>query len=90
MANSQTYFAGFDGNGGSQITTLNQIQGAGLSLPPNAATFINTNAPGKLEILLTTNGNDDTLYNKNKFSFYQSQLTPPFYVTPKSRSRRSN
>lgn len=81
MANSQTNLAGFDG-GQSQITTLNQIQGAGLSLPPNAAAFINANAPGKLQVLFTTNNNDDTLYNKNKFSFYQSQLTPPFYVTP--------
>lgn len=81
MANSQTNLAGFDG-GQSQITTLNQIQGAGLSLPPNAATFINTNAPGKLQVLFTTNDNDETLYNKNKFYFYQSQLTPPFYVTP--------
>lgn len=81
MANSQTNLAGFDG-GQSQITTLNQIQGAGLTLPPNAAAFINANAPGKLEVLLTTNNNDNTLYNKNKFSFYQSQLTPPFYVTP--------
>lgn len=81
MANSQTNLSGFNGSQ-SQVTTLNQIQGAGLQLPPNAGNFIDTRAPGKLEILLNSNNNDNALYDKNKFSLYQSQLLPPFYVTP--------
>jgi len=65
MANSQTFVEGFGGADG-QVTTLSQIQGAGLSLPPNAATFINIRRGGKLETLFLANGNDQVLYTKNK------------------------
>jgi len=65
MANSQTFVEGFGGADG-QITTLSQVQGAGLSLPPNAATFINIRRGGKLETLFLANGNDQVLYTKNK------------------------
>ena len=65
MANSQTFVEGFGGADG-QVTTLSQVQGSGLSLPPNAASFINIRRGGKLETLFLTNGNDQVLYTKNK------------------------
>jgi len=65
MANSQTFVEGFGGAEG-QITTLSQVQGSGLSLPPNASSFINIRRGGKLETLFLTNGNDRVLYTKNK------------------------
>ena len=65
MANSQTFVEGFGGSTG-QVTTLSQVQGAGLSLPPNAESFINIRRGGKLETLFLANGNDNVLYTKNK------------------------
>lgn len=65
MANSQTFVEGFGGSTG-QVTTLSQVQGAGLKLPPNAETFINIRRSGKLETLFLANGNDNVLYTKNK------------------------
>lgn len=65
MANSQTFVEGFGGSTG-QVTTLSQVQGAGLRLPPNAETFINIRRGGKLETLFLANGNDNVLYTKNK------------------------
>lgn len=65
MANSQTFVEGFGGSTG-QVTTLSQVQGAGLKLPPNAETFINIRRGGKLETLFLANGNDNVLYTKNK------------------------
>jgi hypothetical protein len=64
MANSQTYVDGF--GGGSQITTLAEVQGAGLKLPTPTADFINIRSPGKIERLFTANGNSNTLYTTNK------------------------
>lgn len=64
MANSQTYVDGF--GGGSQITTLAEVQGAGLKLPVPTADFINIRSPGKIEQLFTANGNSNTLYTTNK------------------------
>lgn len=87
MANSNTYTEGIGTNDG-QVTTLSQVQGAGLSLPVNSKQFIDTRAPGKLEILFTTNNNDSVIYSKNKpqdlylKGLVQSQLAPPFYVNP--------
>lgn len=63
MANSNTYVDGF---AGTQITTLDNIQGNGLRLPTRSAEFINIRTPGKLESLLLTPGNTKTLYNTNK------------------------
>lgn len=65
MANSQTFVEGFGGSTG-QVTTLSQVQGAGLNLPPNAESFINIRRGGKLETLFLANGNDNVLYTKNK------------------------
>lgn len=65
MANSQTFVEGFGGSTG-QVTTLSQIQGAGLALPPDAQSFINIRRGGKLETLFLANGNDNVLYTKNK------------------------
>jgi len=66
MANSQTYMDGRSGNGGVQVTTLSDIQGNGLQLPPNVNTFIDTRAPGKLEVLFNTGNNSTVLYTTNK------------------------
>lgn len=87
MANSNTYIDGL-GSAGTEATTLAQIQGAGLSLPTNVAQFIDTRAPGKLEVLFNTKNNSDVLYTKNKpqdlylKGLIQSQLSPPFYTNP--------
>lgn len=63
MANSQTFVEGLTG-GTDQITTLANIQGAGLSLP--SANFINIRSPGKLQALFESKGNADRLYSINK------------------------
>ena len=65
MANSQTYLEGFTSDG-TQVTTLAEIQGAGLKLPTPTSEFINIRSPGKVERLFTTAGNSNTLYTKNK------------------------
>jgi hypothetical protein len=64
MANSQTYIEGL--GGASQITTLSQVQGAGLKLPVPTADFINIRSPGKIERLFTAQGNSNVLYTTNK------------------------
>ena len=63
MANSNTFVEGFTA-GGDQVTTLSQVQGAGLTLP--SANFINIRAPGKLEALFLNNGNAEKIYSVNK------------------------
>lgn len=65
MANSNTYVEGY-GNSGTQITTYDNIQGAGLRLPVPTQDFINIRSPGKIERLFTTSGNSTVLYNQNK------------------------
>lgn len=57
---------GLGGDGGTQVTTLSNIQGNGLKLPPNVNTFIDTRAPGKLEVLFNTGNNSTVLYTTNK------------------------
>lgn len=64
MANSQTYVEGFGGS--SQLTTLAEVQGAGLKLPVPTAEFINIRSPGKIERLFNVQGNSNTLYTTNK------------------------
>jgi len=65
MANSNTYVEGY-GNSGTQVTTYDNIQGAGLRLPVPTQDFINIRSPGKIERLFTTAGNSTVLYNQNK------------------------
>lgn len=62
MANKQSYVLGYGGQG-VQITTLSQIQGAGLKLPEG---FIDVRSPGKLESLFLFNGNASKLYSVNR------------------------
>ena len=93
MANSNTYSSAI-GNDGAQVTTLSNIQGAGLSLPPNAEQYINLRAPGKLETLFNTNNNNEVLYSKNKPTdlyargLISSELAPPFYANPNQGQRQ--
>ena len=63
MANSNTFVDGYT-SGGEQVTTLSQVQGAGLTIP--SGDFINVRAPGKLETLFNSNGNAAKLYSINK------------------------
>ena len=63
MANSNTFVEGFTG-GSDQITTLSNVQGAGLTLPP--PDFINIRSPGKIRALFENNGNAEKLYSINK------------------------
>lgn len=65
MANSQTFVEGLT-SGGDQITTLANIQGAGLKLPAATADFINIRSSGKIRALFETNGNAERLYSVNK------------------------
>lgn len=65
MANSNTYAEGY-GNSGTQLTTYNNIQGAGLKLPVPTQAFINIRSPGKIERIFTAAGNTNVLYTKNK------------------------
>lgn len=65
MANSNTYAEGY-GNSGTQLTTYDNIQGAGLKLPVPTQEFINIRSPGKIERLFATAGNSKVLYNQNK------------------------
>ncbi len=65
MANSNTYAEGY-GNSGTQLTTYDNIQGAGLKLPVPTQEFINIRSPGKIERLFATAGNSKVLYTKNK------------------------
>ena len=65
MANSNTYAEGY-GNSGTQLTTYDNIQGAGLKLPVPTQEFINIRSPGKIERLFATPGNSKVLYTKNK------------------------
>jgi len=87
MANSNTYYSAI-GNDGAQVTTLSNIQGAGLSLPSNTEQYINLRAPGKLETLFNANNNSEVLYSKNKPTdlytkgLLSSELAPPFYANP--------
>jgi len=93
MANSNTYY-GAIGNDGVQVTTLSNIQGAGLSLPLNTEQYINLRSPGKLETLFNTKNNSDVLYSKNKpIDLYakgliSSELAPPFYANPNQGQRQ--
>lgn len=88
MANSQTYINGLGDGGQAEMTSLSQVQGAGLTLPVNSQQFIDTRAPGKLEVLFLNNKNDEVIYNKNKPNdlylkgLVSSQLRPPFYQNP--------
>jgi len=66
MANSQTYMGGNVSDGGAQVTTLSNIQGAGLQLPTPTNNFIDTRAPGKLEVLFNNSNNSTVLYTTNK------------------------
>lgn len=65
MANSQTYLEGFSPDG-TQVTTLAEIQGAGLRLPTPSTDYINIRSPGKIERLFSTTGNSNVLYTQNK------------------------
>lgn len=65
MANSNTYAYGY-GNQGTQLTTYDHIQGAGLKLPVPTQEFIDIRSPGKIERIFTANENSTVLYNKNK------------------------
>jgi len=65
MANNQTFANGLT-NDGDQITTLANVQGAGLKLPLPSANFINIRSPGKLRTLFQINGNAERLYSINK------------------------
>jgi len=65
MANSNTYIEGLN-PGGSQLTTLSDIQGSGLKLPTPTSDFIDIRSPGKIERLFSTSGNSNTLYTTNK------------------------
>ncbi len=65
MANSNTYVEGY-GNSGTQVTTYDNIQGAGLRLPVPTQDFINIRSPGKIERIFTTAGNSTVLYTQNK------------------------
>ena len=93
MANSNTYYSAI-GNDGAQVTTLSNIQGAGLSLPPNSEQFINLRAPGKLETLFNVNNNNEVLYSKNKPTdlytkgLINNELSPPFYANPNQGQRQ--
>lgn len=93
MANSNTYNSAI-GNDGSQVTTLSNIQGAGLTLPVNSEQFINLRAPGKIETLFLANNNNEVIYSKNKtIDLYQkglisSELAPPFYANPNQGQRQ--
>ena len=93
MANSNTYYSAI-GNDGAQVTTLSNIQGAGLSLPPNTEQYINLRAPGKLETLFNANNNSEVLYSKNKPTdlytkgLISSELAPPFYANPNQGQRQ--
>ena len=93
MANSNTYYSAI-GNDGAQVTTLSNIQGAGLSLPPNSEQFINLRAPGKLETLFNANNNNEVLYSKNKPTdlytkgLINNELSPPFYANPNQGQRQ--
>lgn len=62
MANDQTYNQGF-GTDGGQITTLSDIQGAGLTLPAQTDQFINIRQSGKIRQLFETGNNSDVLYS---------------------------
>ncbi len=90
---SNTYYSAI-GNDGAQVTTLSNIQGAGLSLPPNTEQYINLRAPGKLETLFNTNNNSEVLYSKNKPTdlytkgLISSELAPPFYANPNQGQRQ--
>ena len=63
MANSQTYIDGFSPD---QVTTLSNVQGAGLKIPENTSNFINDRSPGKIERLFNATGNSNVLYSTNK------------------------
>jgi hypothetical protein len=63
MANNNTFVDGFTSDG-SQVTTLAQLQGSGLTLP--SVEFINIRGPGKLETLFLNNNNSAKLYSVNK------------------------
>ena len=74
MANSNTYANGY-GNEGTQLTTYDHIQGAGLKLPVPTLDFINIRSPGKIERIFKAEGNANVLYNKNKpFDLYSKGL----------------
>lgn len=85
MANSNTYIGGFTG-GQPQITTLNNVQAAGLTLPSNSQQFINARSAGKLELLFNTN--DNAIYTKNNpqlleaAGLLRSPINSPFVVNP--------
>jgi len=93
MANSNTYIAGLQ-PGGTEVSTLSQVQSNGLLLPVPTGRYIDTRAPGKLEILFNTGNNSEVLYSKNKpqdlylKGLVQSQLAPPFYVNPNQGQRQ--
>jgi hypothetical protein len=84
MANSNTYY-GAIGNDGAQVTTLSNIQGAGLSLPLNTEQYINLRSPGKLETLFNSKNKPIDLYAKGLIS---SELAPPFYANPNQGQRQ--
>lgn len=65
MANDQTYNNGFGSDGG-QITTLADIQGAGLTLPSPPNQFINIRQGGKIQTLFETANNANFLYSINR------------------------
>lgn len=81
MANRQSYMQGFGGQG-VQVTTLSQIQGAGLRLPDG---YIDIRAPGKLESLFLFNGNANRLYSANRpddYGFKNALKTRLDYKNP--------
>jgi hypothetical protein len=93
MANSNTYVAGLAPTG-AEVSTLSQVQSNGLLLPVPTGQFIDTRAPGKLEVIFNTGNNSEVIYSKNKpqdlylKGLVQSQLAPPFYVNPNQGQRQ--
>jgi hypothetical protein len=65
MANSNTYIEGLN-PGGTQLTTLSDVQGNGLKLPMPTSDFINIRSAGKIEALFNAQGNSNVLYTTNK------------------------
>ena len=84
MANNQTFIQGY-GDGGGQVTSLSNIQSAGLTLPPSSDDFINIRKSGKLKELFETGRNSEVLYTRQDFSdsYFKGPIAQRFdYKTP--------
>ena len=84
MANNQTFIQGY-GGGGGQVTSLSNIQSAGLTLPSSSDDFINIRKSGKLKELFETGRNSEVLYTRQDFSdsYFKGPIAQRFdYKTP--------